>query len=133
MAQLPDVVCWIKVIDKSTGKALSDSGFIRGPGEAIVRYVLVNDSDEPVGPLWVGGSLGRNGVKVTAGGQSNVVPAQQVTLQPRQLWKQEFSVFESSGSVEYIAELFADIGNFINEEDETNNLAHRSFRIVTSP
>ena len=133
MAQLPDVYCWIKVIDDATGKVLSDGGEIFPGRKAIVRYVVTNDSNKQIGPLTVVGTLYRNGVKITPNGQPNVVPAQQITLQPNQIWKKEYVVSESGSLVPYVAKIFGDVGGFVNEEDEANNQAQRSFRFYKSP
>lgn len=133
MAQMPDVSCWIKVIEDSTGKVLPEGGEILPPGKAIVRYVVANDSNKPAGPLTVVGSLYRNGVKVKPNGQPNVVPAQQITVQPNQIWKKEYAVSESSGYVHYVAKIFGDVGDFVNEEDEANNQAQRSCSFFKPP
>lgn len=133
MAQLPDVYCWIKVIDDATGKTLADGGEIFSPGKAIIRYVVANDSNKPAGPLTVVGTLYRNGVKVMPGGQPNVVPAQQITLQPNQIWKKEYVVSELSSLVPYVAKLLGDVGNFVNEEDEANNQTKKSFSFYQPP
>src|SRR4051794_31100207 len=113
MSQLPDVSCLIKVINNSDGKTLQNGGTIFGqPGEATVRYVVINDSDKPAGPLTIVGSLFRNEVRVQPSGQPNVVPAQQVTLQPKQMWKQEFPISEFNSSPSYRASMLVDVGNF---------------------
>jgi len=132
MAQLPDVSCWIKVIDDSTGKVVPDGAGIEyttgAPPKVIVRYVVANDGDQPVGPLTVVGALFRDGVRVQPGGQPNVVPAQQITIQPKQSWKHEHTVSEASTkTVQFVASMLGDVGNFFKEEDEANNRAKSSF------
>lgn len=127
MAQLPDVFCWIKVIDGATGKVVPN-GKDLPPGTATVRYVVANDSNKVAGPLTIVGSLYRDGVKVTPAGQPNVVPSQQITLQPNQVWKKEYTVSEGGkGLVSYSAKLFGDVTGAVNEEDETNNKAQYAF------
>ena len=134
MSQLPDVSCVIKVINNFDGKTLPSGGTIFGqPGEATVRYVVINDSDKLAGPLTVVGSLFRNNLRVQPNGQPNVVPAQQITLQPKQMWKQEFSVSEFNSSPSYRASMLVDVGNFVNEDDETNNSVKTTFQIATPP
>jgi hypothetical protein len=68
MAQLPDVFCWIKLIDDVNGKVLTDAATIGSPGKVVVRYVVANDSNKTAGPLTGVGSLYRDGVKVQPGG-----------------------------------------------------------------
>lgn len=134
MTQLTDVNCSIKIINDLTGKVVPDGEDIPAPGKAIVRYVVANDSHKPAGPLFVVGALHRNGVKIQPGGQSNVIPAQQITLQPNQIWKQEYAVTESDyGVVQYVAKILGDVGGFVNEEDEANNQAKRSFGFYRPP
>jgi hypothetical protein len=134
MSQLPDVSCLIKVIANSDGKTLPDGGAIFGQlDQATLRYVVVNHSDKPAGPLFVVGSLFRNGVRVQPNGQPNIIPSQQITLQPKQLWKREFPISEGTFSATYKASLLADVGNFVHEEDESNNSVKTSFQIVTPP
>ena len=62
MAPLPDVYCWIKAMDASNGKVLPEGGEIHYPRKTMVRYVVANDTDKPVGPLLVVGTLFRKGV-----------------------------------------------------------------------
>jgi hypothetical protein len=127
MAQLPDVFCWIKVIDKSDGKVVPNGGWVGAPGQAVVRYVVANDSDKVAGPLTIWGELFRNRVKIP-----NVLAPQQITLQPNEIWKKEVPVAEAGGFAAYLAKLRGDVDNVINEESEANNLAQRNFDIVIS-
>jgi hypothetical protein len=127
MAQLPDVFCWIKVINTSDGKVVANGGSLGLPGQATVRYVVANDSNKPAGPLTIWGSLYRNNVKIPS-----VLPPQQITLQPNQLWKKEYPVSELGGMTTYLAKLHGDLDSAVNEESEANNLAQRSFNIVIS-
>jgi hypothetical protein len=135
MQQLSDVYCWIKVVDNN-GKVVPQGAWI-STRQATVRYVVANDSHLPAGPLTVVGSLYRDGVKVQPGGQPNVVPAQQITVQPGQLWQKEFPISEfhiSPGSaIQYEAKLLGDVGGFVKEEDETNNLAKTNFNLYEPP
>ena len=127
MVQLPDLSCWIKVINTSDGKVVATGGWIGLPGRALVRYVVANDSDKTAGPLTIWGTLRRNNVQIP-----NVLPPQQITLQPNQIWKKEFPVAESGGTTTYLAKLHGDVENAVAEESETNNLAQRTFDIVIS-
>ncbi|XXX78719.1 hypothetical protein WMF30_08075 [Sorangium sp. So ce134] len=133
MAQLADVYCWIKVIEEQSGKVVPSGAQVEIPRKAIVRYVVANDSNKPAGPLTIVGALRRDGVVVQPNGQPNVVPAQQITLQPGQIWKFEYLVTESSISAKYTASILADVGNFVKEEDERNNKFTTAFEMVDSP
>jgi hypothetical protein len=80
------------------------------------------------------GSLFRNNVKVTPGGQPNVVPAQTIMVQPGTVWVREFTVSETNyGTASYKASILGDVGNLVNEEDEGNNLVTRKSNIVIAP
>jgi subtilase family serine protease len=60
------------------------------------------------------------------------VPAQVITVQPGDVWSREYLVSEPQDSL-YKAVLFADVGNFQTEEDETNNVARATFAFTTPP
>jgi hypothetical protein len=131
MAEFPDVYCWIKLIDKASGKAYPSGTQFSGKADVIVRYVVANDSHKPAGPFYVVGALRKNGVKIQPGGQPNVVPAQQITVPPNQIWKQEYEVVDDpSGADTYEATMLGDIGNFVAEEDEKNNKATANFTVM---
>ena len=132
MTQLPDVSATIKVIETADGTRTPDGGAIFS-GNAIVRYVVVNDSNKAAGPLTVVGSLYKDGVRVQPNGQPNVVPAQQITLQPNQVWKAEFPVSETLHTTYYEAKLLADVGGFVREEDESNNLVQTKWSMQSVP
>ena len=132
MTQLPDVSTSIKVIDDDSGKRVLDGGEIFA-GFATVRYVVVNDSNKTAGPLTVVGSLFRDGVRLQPNGKAKVFPAQQITLQPNQVWKFEFPVNERQSTSTYEARILADVGNSIAEEDETNNSVRTTFQMVIPP
>lgn len=127
MAQLPDATCLIKVL-ATDGTLVPDGGTVFMSDPATVRYVIFNDSDVPVGPMTIRGLLFRNGLRV----RPDAVPVQGLTLQPNEVWTNEHVVLESFGpnGASYRATLLADIGNFVTEEDETNNTAQRSFKTV---
>jgi hypothetical protein len=127
MAQLPDATCLIKVL-ATDGTLVPDGGTVFMSDPATIRYVIFNDSDLPMGPMTVAGRLFRNGLRV----RPDPVPIQGFTLQPNQVWTSEYVVFESFGpnGASYQATLATDIGNFVNEEDESNNSATRSFSTV---
>jgi hypothetical protein len=131
---LPDINCWIKAIEQVNGKNLADDAGVAGPVSVTVRYSVANDSHKPAGPLTVVGSLFRNNVRVKPGRQPNVVPAQTITVQPGTVWVKEFTVSETNyGTASYKASILGDVGSFVNEEDEGNNLATRKFNIVIAP
>jgi hypothetical protein len=131
--QLPDAFAWIKAINESGGKALPDGDQVQAPAKVTVRYSIANDSHKATGAIYVVGALFRNGVRVKPGGQPNVVPAQQIDLQPGQVWVKEYTVDESESVVTYEARLLADVGSFVAEDDEKNNLAQRTFTVIDIP
>lgn len=133
MPELPDVHCWIKLVDASTGKPIVNGAEVNPPAKVAIRYYVANEGDQPVGPLWVVGALSRNGQRVKPSGQPNVVPAQQITLQPNQIWKKEYSVSEADPFVVYVAKILGDIGNFVGEEDEANNRDQKAFTVLRPP
>jgi hypothetical protein len=132
---LPDVNCWIKLVTPVTGKEIHGEGIIDDDYQKIVvRYVIANDSHLPAGPLMVVGALYKDGVKIGSNGDPNVVPAQINTLQPNTIWKKEWTIVTDSASFgQYKASILADVGNFVNEEEEANNKAQRSFAINNIP
>ncbi len=131
MAELPDIYCYIKFLDEPADKAFPSGKNLDSPANVIVRYVVANDSNKPAGPLTVVGVLRKNGVKVQPTGQPNVVPAQQITVQPNQIWKKEFPVSDqTTGRDAFEASLLGDVGNFVDEEDKTNNQAKATFTVT---
>ena len=126
MAGLSDVYCWVKLLNVLTDKVIPEGGVAYAGTAVVVRYVVANDSNKAAGPLTVVGSLYRNGVRVQPSGQPNVVPAQTITVQPNQIWKKEYTVTEPD-AVNYVAKIFGDVGNFVNEEDEANNQGQKAF------
>jgi hypothetical protein len=130
MPPLPDVQCWIKVIDGVTGRAVANGKDLGVPGTAIVRFVVANDGDRPAGPMWIVGALYRDGVRLRLTGREHVVPAQQVELQAREVWKHEHAVSEgrdAKGLVSYSARILVDAGAVLNEDDATNHRAQHAF------
>lgn len=130
MVQLADAHAWVKAITVDSGKVISDGAQIWPPTKILVRYTVANDSHVVAGPLTVVGSLTRNGVKVTPNGQANVVPSQQITLQPNTVWKKEWTIAESDSGATYVAKILADVGNWVNEDDESNNKDVTKFEVV---
>jgi hypothetical protein len=133
MADLPDINCWVKVLYTESDKVVPEAGTVWAPGKALVRYAVANDSNKTTGPLTVVGALFRNGVRVKPAGQSNVVPPQTITVQPNQVWKKDYVVSESTNGTKYVATILGDVGNFVNEEDESNNKDQHSFSFVPPP
>jgi len=134
MADFPDVYCWIKLVEKSTGKAVPTGTQFWGSADVIVRYVVANDSHEAAGPFWVVGSLFKNGVEVRPAGKP-VVPSQVITLQPNQVWKAEYQVKDSATlSDTFEVSMQGDVGNWVkDEEDEKNNKAKAKFIVAANP
>jgi hypothetical protein len=106
---------------------VSNGGSIAPPGQALIRYVVANDSGKTAGPMTIWGRLYKDNVEVP-----NVLTPQQVTLQPNQIWKKEYLVSQLGGFATYLAKLHGDVGNAVSEESEKNNLAQGSFSIVIS-
>jgi hypothetical protein len=128
MPAFPDVYCWIKLINQSDGRARPTGTDFAQPAHVTVRYVVANDSHKPEGPFFVAGYLRKNGVMIESNGQP-VVPLQQITLQPNQVWKQEYDVIDSTGGNGYDALMRGDILNLVDEEDEKNNKATAHFTV----
>jgi subtilase family serine protease len=127
----PDINCWVKLITPDNGSVIRDDGGIVDRGRTVViRYVVANDSHVPAGPLTVVGVLFKDGVRVKPPASSNVVPPQQITVQPNTIWKREWTV-DAEGN--YDATMLVDVGNMVNEEDEKNNRGQRSFSIMAIP
>jgi hypothetical protein len=135
MPELTDIHCWLKLVDSSTGQPIPDGAYIEPTPSAkvTVRYYVANESDQPVGPFWVVGALYRNAERVKPAGQPNVVPAQQITLQPNQIWKKEHQVSESASFASYEARILGDVGSLVKEEDESNNRDTRTFTVYKPP
>ncbi|MGH3940942.1 MAG: hypothetical protein ACRDTG_20350 [Pseudonocardiaceae bacterium] len=135
MAQLPDVHGWIKIIESRVGKVRPSGTVFDGQQGVILRYSFANDSHQITGPLTVVGTLFRDDVRVQPPGKSNVVPAQQITLQPGQIWSKEHRVLEvNPGDPHfYVASLLSDVENLIDEEDESNNEAKITFSFQRPP
>jgi hypothetical protein len=122
MPDLPDVFCWIKFINQTTGKEVPSGSLIdqfTSTG-VTVRYVVANDSNKPTGQFVVVGSLQKDGVKL-----SNPVPAAWIQLQPKEIWKHEHPI--SFDNATYVAKILGDVGNFHTEETENNNMAEAWF------
>jgi hypothetical protein len=130
MPEFPDVSCFIKVIN-SAGKRVKDGGLIWA-GTATVRYVIFNDSHQAAGPFTVVGTLSRDGVPVKPNGKP-VIPPKTITLQPSQIWTAEFEVTENDLPAGYVANMFADFWNSVDEEDEANNKAKTTFGMAGNP
>jgi hypothetical protein len=127
---LPDVKCSIKVTQEPSGSSVPNGAEI-GPGTVTVHYVVKTDSIRPVGPLTVVGSLYRDGVKVTPDGAPNVVPAQQTQVSKGNPFEKKYTLSEGGkGLVKYSARILADVGNFVNESDESNNKARVDFAFL---
>ena len=133
MADFPDVYSWIKLVNRTTGKAVPSGTSFYNSTDVVVRYAVANDSHKPAGPLTVVGHLWKNGVDIQLSGKP-VVPAQQITVGPNQVWRAEYEVQDTATlSDTFEAKLLADVGNFVDEEDEKNNKASATFSVVAVP
>ncbi|MGH9977094.1 MAG: hypothetical protein ACRD8Z_14845 [Nitrososphaeraceae archaeon] len=123
MPEFPDSYAWIKLIDKSKGKAVPSGSTLSHPSNITVRYVVANDSNQPVGEIAVMGVLYKDNVKVVP----SPVPITWIKLQANQLWKNEYTVTSSGEANEFRATLFGGVGSSITEEDEKNNIFNTKF------
>ncbi|HYG82254.1 MAG TPA: hypothetical protein VD861_17770 [Pyrinomonadaceae bacterium] len=130
MAQLPDVQCWIKLIEQPTGKVVPSGTEVKpsSDGSITIRYVVANDSNKATGNFMVIGTLRRNDENLPS-----PVPPTTIQLQPKQLWTHEHTVNKSDLG-KYSASLLGDItfppGAGVKEEDESNNLAKAKFSLT---
>jgi hypothetical protein len=128
VTKLSDVSCVVKVLSTTDGKRVPDKGAVFTGGSlepaAIVRYIVVNDSDVAAGPFTLTGNLFRDGVV------QNVISEAALTVPAQQLWKKEFPISEDNGTTGYIAYLEA--RGSAKEEDSNNNHAATTFT-VTAP
>src|SRR5215510_868868 len=123
MPELPDTYAWIKLIDKSKGKAVPSGSTLIHPSNITIRYVVANDSNQPVGEIAVMGVLYKDNVKVTP----SPLPITWITLEANQLWKHEYNVNSTGEANEFRATLFGGVGSSITEEDERNNIFNTKF------
>jgi hypothetical protein len=123
MPELPDTHAWIKLIDKSKGKAVPSGSTLSHPSNITIRYVVANDSNQPVGEIAVMGVLYKDNVKVTP----SPLPITWITLEANQLWKHEYNVNSTGEANEFRATLFGGVGSSITEEDERNNIFNTKF------
>ena len=123
MPELPDTYAWIKLIDKSKGKAVPSGSTLSHPSNITIRYVVANDSNQPVGEIAVMGVLYKDNVKVTP----SPLPITWITLEANQLWKHEYNLNSTGEANEFRATLFGGVGSSITEEDERNNIFNTIF------
>jgi len=123
MPEFPDSYAWIKLIDKSKGKAVPSGSTLSHPSNITIRYVVANDSNQPVGEIAVMGVLYKDNVKVVP----SPLPITWIKLEANKLWKHEYTVSSSGEANEYRATLFGGVGSSITEEDEKNNIFNTKF------
>ena len=123
MPEFPDTYAWIKLIDKSKGKAVASGSTLSHPSNITIRYVVANDSNQPVGEIAVMGVLYKDNVKV----MPSPLPITWITLEANQLWKHEYNVNSTGEANEFRATLFGGVGSSITEEDERNNIFNTKF------
>jgi hypothetical protein len=123
MPEFPDSYAWIKLIDKSKGKAVPSGSILSHPSNITIRYVVANDSNHPVGEIAVMGVLYKDNVKVVP----SPLPITWIKLEANQLWKHEYTVTSSGEANEFRATLFGGVGSSITEEDEKNNIFNTKF------
>jgi hypothetical protein len=82
MPEFPDSYAWIKLIDKSKGKAVPSGSTLSHPSNITIRYVVANDSNQPVGEIAVMGVLYKDNVKVVP----SPLPITWIKLEANQLW-----------------------------------------------
>ena len=136
MAQLPDVYCWIKLIDQPTGKVIPNGAVVdtSPTGSITIRYVVANDSNKPTGNFAILETLKKDGKNLPL-----PVPSTVIELQPKGLWKHEHTVNKNAPG-KYEASMWGDLGlglkkagGFVVEEDEKNNIAKAIFTIKLAP
>ncbi|MGB7960154.1 MAG: hypothetical protein WCF46_09700, partial [Nitrososphaeraceae archaeon] len=93
-----------------------------------IRYVVANDSNQPVGEIAVMGVLYKDDVKVVP----SPLPITWIKLHANQLWKHEYTVTSTGDANEFRATLFGGVGSSITEEDEKNNIFNTKFSFSTS-
>ena len=126
MEQLPDVQCWIKLIEQPTGQAIPSGTQVKGlvGGSVTVRYVVANDSNKATGNFTIVGALKRDGEKLP-----NPVPAKTIQLQPKEMWTHEHTVNKTEIG-DYSATLLGDVSDSVKPEETTkNNSASAKFSI----
>jgi hypothetical protein len=123
MPEFPDTYAWIKLIDKNKGKAVPSGSTLSHPSNITIRYVVANDSNQPVGEIAVMGVLYKDNVKVVP----SPLPITWIKLQANYLWKHEYTVGSTGKANEFRATLFGGIGSSITEEDEKNNIYNTKF------
>lgn len=128
MPEFPDTSAWIKLIDKSNGKAIPSGSTLNHPSNVTIRYVVANDSNQPVGEIAVMGVLYKDDVKVVP----SPLPITWIKLQTNQLWKHEYTVTSTGDANEFRATLFGGVGSSITEEDEKNNIFNTKFSFSTT-
>jgi hypothetical protein len=128
MPEFPDTSAWIKLIDQSNGKAVPSGSTLNHPSNVTIRYVVANDSNQPVGEIAVMGVLYKDDVKVVP----SPLPITWIKLQANQLWKHEYTVTSTGDANEFRATLFGGVGSSITEEDEKNNIFNTKFSFSTT-
>lgn len=123
MPEFPDTYAWIKLIDRSKGKVVLSGSILSHPSSITIRYVVANDSNQPVGEIAVMGVLYKDNVKVVP----SPLPITWIKLQANQLWKHEYTVTSTGEANEFRATLFGGVGSSITEEDEKNNIFNTKF------
>ena len=123
MPEFSDTYAWIKLIDKSKGKAVPSGSTLSYPSNITIRYVVANDSNQPVGEIAVMGVLYKDNVKDVP----SPFPITWIKLQANQLWKHEYAVASTGEANEFRATLFGGVGSSITEEDEKNNIYNTKF------
>ena len=123
MPEFSDTYAWIKLIDKSNGKAVPSGSTLSYPSNINNRYVVANDSNQPVGEIAVMGVLYKDNVKDVP----SPFPITWIKLQANQLWKHEYAVASTGEANQFRATLFGGVGSSITEEDEKNNIYNTKF------
>ena len=72
---LPDIHCWIKLIDVTKGTVIQNGAIV--PGRVLVKYLIANEGATATGPFTVAWSLLKGGVIVPS-----ATGSQQLTLPP---------------------------------------------------
>lgn len=131
MVSLPDLDAYVKVIWGYDGTVIPDGYLVFAPTTATIRFVVVNDSNQPAVDWSIVYSVKRNGAAINPPG---VFLVNKITVQPNTLWKTEWA-FTDPGDYEasiHVSNAHIHFAGQQIEEDSTNNAGKVSFIIHPS-
>lgn len=122
---LPDLACTITATGPDS-KPITNGGSVStasGGAYATVTFHLTNKGAAGSGPFWLKRVVRINGSKMYD------PPAEQLTLKAHETKHFPFSKTFLSPTEDWKATILADIGDFVDETDETNNKATFAFTV----